>query len=156
MGTQLDSDKSSSTVEYKSAIMEIGSLLLSRLTRVWLHNEYLFRKLPIGKRFEKCLHHVHSFADNVIMERKKNWKPGQGAFTGDDDVYIGGKRRLAMLDLLLEAENKGEIDLEGIREEVNTFMFEVIVFGHGELLCDVIINSVSYNSGLRRYLSKYN
>ncbi|XP_075979842.1 cytochrome P450 4C1-like [Anticarsia gemmatalis] len=122
MGTQLDSDKSTAALKYKSAIMEIGSLLLSRLTRVWMHNEFLFRQLPTGRKFKKCLNTVRSFADNVIMERKKDWKPGQGDFSGDAD--IGTKKRLAMLDLLLEAENKGEIDMEGIREEVNTFMFE--------------------------------
>nr|ULR85497.1 cytochrome P450 [Spodoptera frugiperda] len=37
---------------------------------------------------------------------------------------IGTKKRLAMLDLLLEAEEKGQIDMDGIRDEVNTFMFE--------------------------------
>nr|ABC84370.2 cytochrome P450 [Spodoptera litura] len=121
MGTQLDSDSSTKTQEYKTAILQIGGLLMGRLTRVWLHNEYIFRKFPMGKQFEKCLEKVHPFADNVIMERKKNWKPGQSN-AGEDDV--GGKKRLAMLDVLLEAERKGEIDLEGIREEVNTFMFE--------------------------------
>nr|ULR85493.1 cytochrome P450 [Spodoptera frugiperda] len=121
MGTQLDSDSSTKTQEYKTAILQIGGLLMGRLTRVWLHNEYIFRKFPIGKQFEKCLEKVHSFADNVIMERKKNWKPGQSDVAEDE---VGGKKRLAMLDVLLEAERKGEIDLEGIREEVNTFMFE--------------------------------
>ncbi|XP_047029054.1 cytochrome P450 4C1-like [Helicoverpa zea] len=122
MGTQLDSDKSAKTQEYKSAILSIGNLLFARLTRVWLHNEYFFKMHSLGRRFQKCLEKVHSFADDVIMERKKNWKPGQSEFTEEDSV--GGKKRLAMLDLLLEAESKGEIDLEGIREEVNTFMFE--------------------------------
>lgn len=72
---------------------------------------------------------MHNFADNVINERRKQRGANTNEFT---EALEGGdmvsKKRLAMLDLLLEAEDKGEIDAEGIREEVNTFMFEASTF----------------------------
>ncbi|CAB3244163.1 unnamed protein product [Arctia plantaginis] len=73
--------------------------------------------LPYISDCTLCTICAHSFAENVIMERKKTWKAGE-------QTVIDEIGRLAMLDLLLEAESKQEIDLEGIREEVNTFMFE--------------------------------
>lgn len=121
MGTQLDSDKSAKTVEYKAAIMQIGNMLLSRLTKVWLHMDFIFERSGLGRKFAKSLKVVHEFADEVILERKKN----MSEVKREEVEEIGTKKRMAMLDLLLEEERKGEIDVDGIKEEVNTFMFEV-------------------------------
>lgn len=117
MGLKLDTDKSNAKLKYKNAILNIGPVIMERLTTIWLHNDFIFGLHPLGKKFKECLDSVHSFGDSVIMERKKN-------YDANNFDQSSGKRRLAFLDLLLEYEKKGEIDLEGIRDEVNTFMFE--------------------------------
>ncbi|CAB3244164.1 unnamed protein product [Arctia plantaginis] len=123
MGTKLDNDQSEATVAYKDAIVHIGLLILIRVTKIWMWTEFVFKNTATGKQFYKILDTVRSFADNVIKDRKAQFKQNKIAEVSAD-TDVGTKRRLAMLDLLLEAEGKGEIDIEGIRDEVNTFMFE--------------------------------
>ena len=46
--------------------------------------------------------------------------------SGKPFILSSSKRQLlALLDLLLEEYDQGNIDKEGIREEVDTFLFEV-------------------------------
>lgn len=56
MGIQLDQDKTKAKMEYKSAILEIGDLVMTRLARFWLHNDNVFQYLPIGWRFNKVIY----------------------------------------------------------------------------------------------------
>jgi hypothetical protein len=64
----------------------------------------------------------------VIDNREKEHASGaivvtDGELQGNDDGT--GKRRLAFLDLLLDMKRKGEMSVGEVREQTDTFMFEV-------------------------------
>lgn len=78
----------------------------------------------MGWKQRKYVKTLHGFTKGVIRNRQENFQ-GLGDLERMDDG-VNRKTRLAMLDLLIDAKNhKGIIDDKGIREEVDTFMFEV-------------------------------
>ena len=48
-----------------------------------------------------------------------------GLVSGDKPATIGTRKRLAFLDMLLYSAESAHLNPEDIREEVDTFMFEV-------------------------------
>lgn len=65
----------------------------------------------------------------ILQEREKNFNASDvenlDNEEDNDEVFMKKKKRLAMLDLLLLAKKNNLIDAQGVREEVDTFMFEV-------------------------------
>lgn len=87
---------------------------------------YNFSKLQ--KTEASALRVLHGFTDNVIRKRRQELfdvKPDDEEAFDDDD---GVRKKRALLDILLQSTIDGKplTDLE-IREEVDTFMFEVIL-----------------------------
>ncbi|CAD5218775.1 unnamed protein product [Bursaphelenchus okinawaensis] len=100
--------------EYVKAVLRINEIIQSRQKNPVLYPDFIFNNLPIGKEHKWALDVLHSFTRKVITERRK---VVNSEVTAVND-------RLAFLDLLLEMENRGEIDEKSIQEEVDTFMFE--------------------------------
>ena len=133
MGTSLDAETSGIGQRYKYAIHTLGTYLLYRGIRVWLHFKFLFDLSSVGRKQKELLNLLTTFRNRVIKQRRENgnYKNLYSEIVNDpEQEFYSGKKRLAMLDLLLDIEEQGKIDMEGINEEVDTFMFEVscIVF----------------------------
>ncbi|EFA10751.1 cytochrome P450 monooxigenase CYP4Q9 [Tribolium castaneum] len=121
MGTSFGTETSTGR-EYKKSIQEIGEILKYKLLRPWLLSKFVYVCDPNYWKEIKLVKILHNFTNNVIANRQSNFKPVEQK---SDEFSYSRRKRMAMLDLLLTAKNEDNlIDDEGIREEVDTFMFE--------------------------------
>lgn len=122
MGTTLD-DLNSEAKIYKDSIYAIGPVLLQRMVRPWLWNDWIYIFTINGLKERKLVKTLHKITNNIIAKRSENFKPFLNENNADD---LSKKKVIPLLDILLNAKFLyGNIDDEGIREEVDTFMFEV-------------------------------
>uniref|UniRef100_A0A182TC62 Cytochrome P450 n=1 Tax=Anopheles maculatus TaxID=74869 RepID=A0A182TC62_9DIPT len=125
MGVKLDAYNEAD--EYKAKVYEVGEMLVHRTMSPWLYNDRVYRLLGYDGPLAESLKPIHHFTRSIIRQRRQSFqaqsqpKPDPNS---EDNMYFGNKQRYAMLDTLLAAEAKEQIDEEGIREEVDTFMFE--------------------------------
>uniref|UniRef100_A0A1B0DL32 Uncharacterized protein n=1 Tax=Phlebotomus papatasi TaxID=29031 RepID=A0A1B0DL32_PHLPP len=119
MGIKLDSQEESQI--YRESIHQAGKVLVLRFIKPWLNSDFVFRILGYEKLLNKILQPIHSFTRKII--RQRNIKFMDNRDQQDCEIY-DRREKHAMLDTLLLAEKNNQIDLEGIREEVDTFTFE--------------------------------
>ncbi|XP_030378385.1 probable cytochrome P450 4d14 [Scaptodrosophila lebanonensis] len=84
----------------------------------------------VYRKLHENIKSMHDFTDGVIEERREALQKSiadgtHQASQSNDDADVGSKRRMALLDVLLQSTVGGEpLSNEDIREEVDTFMFE--------------------------------
>ncbi|XP_014487816.1 PREDICTED: cytochrome P450 4C1-like [Dinoponera quadriceps] len=107
-----------------------------KVFKPWLLNDTIFSLTSLGRIHNKYLNILHSFTEKIILERKRYHEQSGGEYlkhfetiqrTEEEQITGIKKKRMAMLDILIaESFNSGLSDLD-IREEVDTFIFEVNV-----------------------------
>ena len=129
MGVKL-SDLGDSGVTYRTNIYLVGKMLIYRLLRIWIYLKPIAFITGYTKELNKYLKPVHEFTKSIIAQRKLSFTSAKHAEQSEDsddseNIYFRSKkRRYAMMDTLLQAQNEGLIDDEGIIEETDTFTFE--------------------------------
>lgn len=115
--------------DYRRQINRIGKLQVERLTEPWYISDTPYNSFGNGKLEKKYIQEAHTFTGNVIETKRRSIiianDSNQCLMTNTEDDGIYKKKRFAMLDTLLLAEQSGgQIDANGIQEEVDTFIFE--------------------------------
>eukprot|EP00099_Drosophila_melanogaster_P017938 NP_608916.1 Cyp4ac1 [Drosophila melanogaster] len=118
LGVKLD-DMSEGN-EYRKAIHAIEEVLIQRVCNPLMYYNWYFFVYGDYRKHLQNLRIVHDFSSRIIERKRQQFQQKQ---LGEVDEF-GRKQRYAMLDTLLAAEADGQIDHQGICDEVNTFMFE--------------------------------
>ncbi|KAH8420159.1 hypothetical protein KR009_006410 [Drosophila setifemur] len=113
--------------EYVRAVQTICRVLHKQSFSFWQRLNIFFKHTKAGKERDACLSILHEETKRVIRVRREQLLQERAESRPEaeqDDV--GGKRRLAFLDMLLLSQMEGGSELTDtdIREEVDTFMFE--------------------------------
>ncbi|XP_035900604.1 cytochrome P450 4d2-like isoform X1 [Anopheles stephensi] len=125
MGTSINAQTDADSA-YVKAITELSLVLTGRFVKVWQRVDFLFNLSADKRRQDRIIKVLHEFTTKIIQSRRRELMERGGAKVEDEDpADIGTKRRMAFLDVLLQATIDGRplTDRE-IQEEVDTFMFE--------------------------------
>ncbi|KAH8412208.1 hypothetical protein KR009_000430 [Drosophila setifemur] len=105
---------------YRQSIHALEEVMQQRICNPFLYIKPYFYLYGDYRKHVDNLKIAHDFSSRIIERRRKVFKRKDL----DERDDFGKKQRYSMLDTLLAAEAEGQIDHQGICDEVNTFMFE--------------------------------
>jgi cytochrome P450 len=117
MGVKVDAFKKPETL-YVEAVSSLNGYIQERIKRPWLWPKFIYRWTLSGKQYYKNLKILHDFAVSVINDHIKSRRE-----LGESKEINKFVKKKFFLDMLLDLYEKGEIDTNGIQEEVDTFIF---------------------------------
>ncbi|XP_049938553.1 cytochrome P450 4C1-like isoform X1 [Schistocerca serialis cubense] len=124
MGTSVNAQNQTQSA-YVNAVTRISELTVERMINPWMQSDFIFERTSSAKEYYDQLKILHGFTKKVIAERKSARKTSEFQVKAPQDDDLGRKRRVAFLDLLLDASEDGQkLDDQELQEEVDTFMFE--------------------------------
>ncbi|XP_049766002.1 cytochrome P450 4C1-like isoform X4 [Schistocerca cancellata] len=124
MGTSVNAQNQTQSA-YVNAVNRISELTVERMINPWMQSDFIFERTSSAKEYYDQLKILHGFTKKVIAERKSARKTSESQVKAPQDDDLGRKRRVAFLDLLLDASEDGQkLDDQELQEEVDTFMFE--------------------------------
>ncbi|EDW00775.1 probable cytochrome P450 4d14 [Drosophila grimshawi] len=131
---------------YVQSVKIVSNIMAERFMRPLQRFNFTMRIFYplIYRELNQHIKSMQDFTDSVISERRytlqKSLKESNQNSKSAEDDDVGSKRRMALLDVLLQSTVDGQpLSNEDIREEVDTFMFE----GH-----DTTTSAISYTSYL--------
>lgn len=126
MGIQINA-MSTKNNSYVDALYGACGEISNRIATGWLRSDFIFYNTSYGKRFLQYLSTLHGTTNRVVNERK-DLRKKQNSNNEQIEDEFGRRKQKAFLDILIDVSEDGTVlTNEQIREEVDTFMFEVSV-----------------------------
>lgn len=124
MGVKVNALNSAES-SYVQSVFMVKKLIIERILNPFLKWRFVYLLTQKGCEFYQHLNILHIFTVSVINQNIAARKQVNDTDTKNVNDNREGKykKKRVFLDLLIDLYDEGEIDLQGIQEEVDTFMF---------------------------------
>ncbi|RWS10703.1 cytochrome P450 monooxygenase-like protein, partial [Dinothrombium tinctorium] len=137
MGVSIDAQQCPNS-QYINSVFDASEKIQNRFFSILHKLDFIYFRSQSGKQFMKSVEFMRNFTLNVINKKKEQMlrEKKDDKKSNDDEssdvIFFGSrKKKMAFIELLLKhhldtlkADGSSELEIEDIREEVDTFMFE--------------------------------